>query len=240
MFAATTAANAATDTLTVRIKGMRCEECAHKVKNVLRKDAGVGTIDFNLERRTATIAFDGAKTCADSIRAHLAATGRYAASAYSPSDVINRGMGLRIDDMFCQKCVNRVTKSLEGVAGIDSLAPHLDKHYVFVRYDANRTDKATIREAVLKAGHTPVNYYSSDKVGYAYYTLPEVASAQDIIESVIAIDGVEDVNVNARRKSMAVTFFTEETTSEKLLQAIHEAGIKAVVPPAHECKEEQK
>ena len=29
------------DTLTVRVKGMRCDECAHKVKTVLRKDAGI-------------------------------------------------------------------------------------------------------------------------------------------------------------------------------------------------------
>ena len=52
----------AADTLTVRIKGMRCGECAHKVKTALRKIDGVGSIDFNLERRTATITYDAART----------------------------------------------------------------------------------------------------------------------------------------------------------------------------------
>ena len=28
---------AQTDSITVRVKGMRCEECAHKVKNVVKK-----------------------------------------------------------------------------------------------------------------------------------------------------------------------------------------------------------
>ena len=32
----------AADTLTVRINGMRCSECGHKVKNILRKNPGVG------------------------------------------------------------------------------------------------------------------------------------------------------------------------------------------------------
>ena len=74
------------DTLTVRIKGMRCEECAHKVKNVVKKLPGIDGITFNIERRTASIAFDKNQVCADSIKGRLAATVRYKASAYSPTD----------------------------------------------------------------------------------------------------------------------------------------------------------
>ena len=44
---------AQSDTLMVRINGMRCAECGHKVKNVLRKNPGVGALEFNYERRTA-------------------------------------------------------------------------------------------------------------------------------------------------------------------------------------------
>ena len=47
---------AQTDSITVRIKGMRCEECAHKVKNVVKKLPGIEGISFNIERRTASIA----------------------------------------------------------------------------------------------------------------------------------------------------------------------------------------
>lgn len=97
-----------TDTIVVRIKGMRCEECAHKVNTVLRKLNGVKSIDYNLERRTATIAYDQQLTCRDTIEARLAATGRYKASNYSKDNVIRRGMGLRMDDMHCQKCADRI------------------------------------------------------------------------------------------------------------------------------------
>lgn len=225
------------DTLTVRIKGMRCEECAHKVKTALKQLPGIDGITFNIERRTAAVAFNPTQTCADSIEARLAATGRYKASAYSPADTILRGMGLRIDDMHCQKCYNRISTRLQQMEGIDSMAPHLDKHYIFVRYDANRTCKADIRRVLGGLGFTPVNYYSGPKVSYAYYNIPAEATTQETIDEVLIIDGVEDANVSAKKNSLAVTFFTDETTAEKLLADIKAAGIDAALPPAHECKE---
>lgn len=229
----------ASDTLTVRIKGMRCDECVHKVKNTLRRDKGVGSIAFNLERRTATIAFDPAQTCSDSIKARLAATKRYKATPYDPKEVIHKGMGQRIDDMHCQKCYNRIAQRLSKLEGIDSLGPHLDKHYIFIRYDANRTCKDSIRAAINKLGYTPVNYYTSPKIAFAYYLLPAGQATQETQETVLAMDGVEDVNVNPKRNSLAVTYFNDETTADRLLQAIQQAGIKAELPKPHECKDGQ-
>ena len=225
------------DTLTVRIKGMRCEECAHKVKNVVKKLPGIDGITFNIERRTASIAFDKNHVCADSIKGRLAATVRYKASAYSPTDTIMRGFGLRIADMHCQNCYNRISQRLQGEVGIDSMAPHLDKSYIFVRYDANKTCKAEIRKAIGGLGFTPVNYYSGPKVSYAYYNIPAEATTQETIDEVLILEGVEDANVNAKQKSLAVTFFTDETNADKLISDIRAAGIDAVLPPAHECKE---
>ena len=43
---------------------------------------------------------------------------------------------VRIADMHCQKCYNRISERLGKLEGIDSLAPHLDKSYIFIRYDA--------------------------------------------------------------------------------------------------------
>ena len=57
-------------------------------------------------------------------------------------------------------------------------------------------------------------------------------------EKIYSDDGVEDVNVNPRRKSLAVTFFTDETNADQLLADILAAEIKATVPPPHVCKDE--
>ena len=227
----------AQDTLTVRIKGMRCDECAHKVMTTVRQLPGIDAVRSNIERRTTTIVYDPAQTCADSIEARLAATGRFKASPYSPTEVIRRGFGLRIDDMHCQGCANRIGERLSQVEGVDSMAPHLDKHYYFIRYDANRTCKADIRSAIAELGYTPVNYYSGPKVGYIYCNIPKEQATEQTLDKVLIIDGVEDVNVNAQRGALAVTFFNDETTAETLLESIRQKGIDAQLPPQHECKE---
>ena len=237
----TAAMAAGTDSLTVRIKGMRCDECAHKVMTAINKLPGIDNIDFNLERRTATIFYDGSKTCADSIIGRLAATGRYKSSPYSKDDVIKRGWGIHIDDMHCQKCYNRIQEKLQPMAGIDSMAPHIDNQYIFVRYDANRTTKAAIREAILSLGYTPVNHYTSDKVEFTYLLIPEkVAQSEDTYETVISLKGVEDACVNANRKALAITYFNDETSEEQLMKELKDAGIKAELPPLHVCDEEKK
>ena len=231
-------ATAQTDTLTVRIKGMRCDECAHKVMTAVRQLPGIESLRSNTERRTTTIVYDRTKTCADSIEARLAATGRYKASPYSPSDTIRRGMGLRIDDMHCQNCANKIVKRLEQIEGIDSLAPHLDKHYVCIRYDANRTCKDIIRQAISELGYTPVNYYSGPKIGFAYYNIPKEQATQETIDKLLVYsEAIDDANVNTRNGSLAVTFFKDELSADQLLEATRQLGIQAEVPAPHECKE---
>lgn len=227
----------AQNSLTLRIKGMRCEECGHKVMVAVKQLPGIESMRFNYERRTADIVYDPALTCRDSIEARLAATGRYKASPYSPDEVIRRGFGLRMDDMHCQNCADRIAQRLKAIEGIDSMAPHLDKHYYFIRYDANRTCKDTIRTALLQLGFTPVNYYSGPKVGFAYYNIPAAQTTQETLDEVLILKGVEDVNVNPRKRSLAVTFFTDETNADQLLADIRAAGIEAQVPAPHVCTE---
>jgi len=226
------------DTLTVRIKGMRCEECAHKVKDVLGKVAGFERVSFDLERRTATIAYDPQQTSRDTIEARLAATHRYKASAYDPAEVIRRGIGVHVDDMHCQKCADRIVARLSQMAGIDSLAPHLKEHYLFVRYDANKTSKSTIHQALLDLGYTPVSHYTSKSISFAYFMLPAEMATEETAETALALDGVDDATVSTRRHSLAITFVNTETTQEKLLEQLQAEGIKAELPAPHECKEE--
>lgn len=229
-----------TDTLVVRIKGMRCEDCAHKVNTVLRAMQGVESVKYNLERRTAAIAYNPLQVSTDTIKSRLSATGRYKPSPYSRDEVIRRGMGLQMSDMYCQDCADRIVGRLQQIAGVDSMAPKLDKHYVFIRYDANRTSKAVIRQALLDLGFTPVNYYTSRDISFAYFLVPEAEADDETVETVLAMDGVDDAAVNARRRSLAVTYVNTETSAERLLEQLHSAGIAAVVPPAHECKEQKE
>jgi copper ion binding protein len=224
------------DTLTWRIKSMRCEECAHKVGTALRRNPAIENVKFNIERRTVTIAYDGTKTCPDSIINYLRGT-RYKPSDYSETDTIMRGMGLQMADMHCKRCVNRIVKRFSPLEGIDSIGPNLEKQYVFFRYDANRTSKADIREILTGMGFTPVAYYTSKNISFAYFNIPEEQVNEETIEAALALDGVDDANVSKRNKSMAITFVNTETSIEKLQQGLKEAGIEATIPAPHQCSE---
>ena len=226
------------ETTVFRIKGMRCEECAHKVTTVVKQLNGIERMDFNLERRTVAISYDPALTCADTIKARLDRTGRYKTLVYNPTEVIKRGIGLRMDDMHCQRCVDRITRRLGTILGVDSIGPNLDKHYVFIRYDANRTSQGTIREALLDLGFTPVSYYTSKNISFVYYNLPQQACTDAVAESLLALDGVDDVCVNPKRGTLAITYVNTETDANKLLHSIKAEGIEATIPTGHACKEE--
>jgi len=126
---------------------------------------------------------------------------------------------------------------MSQVEGIDSISPNLEKHYVFFRYDANKTTKTVIREMLTGMGFTPVTYYTSKNISFAYFNIPVEQVNEETIEAALALDGVDDANVCKRQKSLAITFVNTETSQEQLLKELQEAGIKAVVPAPHECKE---
>ena len=216
-----------TDTLTVRIKAMRCEECAHKVNIALGKDKGVLSTDFNLERRTVTVEYDPTLTCRDTICDELKATGRYKPTAYNPKEMIRRGMGLQMAEIDSEETAERITHRLKELAGIDSVGPHVDKQYMFIRYDANKTCKADIKKALLDMGLTPTTYYTSKIISYAYFGIPRKAAGGDLAEDVLALDGVDDVTINTEKQTMAITYLNTETNEEKLLKDLKKIGIQA-------------
>ena len=213
------------DTLVVRIKGMRCEEEANTVNKVLRPNAGVEDLVFDLEKRIVTIAYDPSKTNPDEICDALKATGRCKPSTYNPNEVIRRGMGLKTEELQTPADAERIMQNMSSMVGIDSLAPNVAKRYVFIRYDANKTKKAAIRQKLQDLGFTPVTYYTSGIISYAYFKIPAEAATEDNMEIVLALDGVEDVNMNSAKGTMAITYVNRQTTEEKLLADIKAEGI---------------
>jgi copper chaperone CopZ len=112
------------------------------------------------------------------------------------------------------------------MVGIDSVGTNLEKGYIFVRYDANKTKKAVIRQQLLEMGFTPVNYYTSKNISFAYFHIPAQAATDETIEKVLALDGVDDVNVNAAKGSLAITYVNTKTNPEKLFEEIRAEGIE--------------
>jgi heavy metal-associated domain protein len=179
---------------------------------------GVNDIWFNIERRTATISYNPSLTCPDSIKAPFAGQ-RYNMTPYNPADSIIRNMGLRME-LTDSASARRAITTLNGRKGIDSLAPHLNRRYLFIRYDANRISKNDIKKLLIDAGFTPTSYYTSDKVGYALFNIPRGKNLKTLADDAIAFDGVEDVCVNPTTRKIAFTYFKDTTSEDKLRRKI--------------------
>lgn len=207
------------DTLTMRIKGMKCAECGHKVytRIVDRIPDGIEDMWFDYEKRIASVAYDPQKTNAEQIKAQIAGT-RYNPTSYSKNDIIIRGMGLRMNELNTEADAKKAVAALQGKVGIDSLAPHIDRHYLFIRYDANKTSKAEIRSLLNAQNFTPTNYYSSPTVEYGYFHKPGIKDDEATREKIMTIDGVEDFNINTTSEVVAITYFNDTLSADKLKQ----------------------
>lgn len=218
-----------TVTETYRIKQMRCEDCAHKVMMAVTQDPGVSDINFNLERRTATITYDKSKTCPDSLKSRLAHT-RYRLTAYDPHEVIRRGIGFHLAELSDEGKAQQISEALYRIQGIDSVAPHIDKQWVFVRYDANRTEKQAVRDGLTALGYTPVNHYTSADISYVQFRLPAAQATNQTVEDALVIDGVDDAWVNKTTHTLAITYVNKTTSVAKIKEELEKAGIKSLTP----------
>lgn len=79
---------------------------------------------------------------------------------------------LRIDDMHCQKCADRIRSRLEKLAGVDQIAFQLENHCVVIHFNSDLTTTDELRSLVTEAGYTPVSYCRCRKGAYAYFLIP--------------------------------------------------------------------
>lgn len=215
LVAAASAFAESNDSIQVRIKGMRCDDCAHKIYERLTKIKGVNDITFDLERRTATIFYDTAITNADSVQKPLVGT-RYNPTPYSADEVIYRGKGFKLLDMATSADASKAMKAVEGLTGVDSLATDLVQKKLFVKYDANKIKEAELRRALKKAGFAPITYYTSARIDYAYLPVPRGKASDEKAENLLAIDAIDDATFSNDGRHVAITYDTKTTTKEQL------------------------
>ena len=74
-----TVVSAATQTVTIRIEGMHCQNCAASVQKKLKATEGVEGVRVSFEKKEAWIKFDDQKTSVAKLREVINSTGYKAA-----------------------------------------------------------------------------------------------------------------------------------------------------------------
>ena len=59
---------------------------------------------------------------------------------------------IRIEGMTCDGCIRNVTKTLEGLVGVNEAKVSLEQARAVVQYDPLTIDEQTMRQAVEEAG----------------------------------------------------------------------------------------
>ena len=144
---------------------------------------------------------------------------------------------LHIDDMHCDRCAQRISNVLKQLTAVDNVEADVLDHNISISYNAEKMTIDSLQQVITQAGYTPVKACRCGRAAYAYFLLPEGAATQQTIDRVMAIEGVEDANVNSRRQSLAVKYHHQQLPAKKLLKKIRKAGIKAQLPEPHKCKE---
>ena len=56
-------------------------------------------------------------------------------------------------NMHCEKCVAKITENISFEKGVKDLEVSLEDRTVRVKYDASKTDSATLAKAIEKLGY---------------------------------------------------------------------------------------
>ena len=138
---------------------------------------------------------------------------------YSAADIIIRSVRQGMEITYSASA-RRAVAALSGREDIDSLAPRLNCHCLFIRHDVNRTSLADIKKHPVDAGFTPTNDYMNDRVGFALFDIPRGRNAQKSADNVITFDVVDDVCVNHTTRKIAITYLKDTTSEGKLRRQI--------------------
>ena len=128
----------------LRIGGMTCPHCPPAVEKALKSVKGVVYARVNLANRLATVSYDPSTAkVADILRAVRSV-------GYSVGTATTR---IPIRGMHCSSCVVRVELALQTTPGVVSARANLGPNAVDIEYQPERTDFASIREAIESAGY---------------------------------------------------------------------------------------
>lgn len=212
------------DTLALRIKGSLCDEAAHRIMICVLAIEGVDDIWFDLEKNMATVSYNPLKTTPEAIMAPIRGN-RFTPSLYRPDEVILRDDVQRLE-LNSADDVQRALSALRQQVGIDTLSVNPTGGYLSIRYDANKTSKAQIRQRLIAAGFTPSNYYASPQFSFARFQIPALMANEETMQKALALHGVEDVCVNPDNNTLAITYYSNLSSRMELKAQLEGLGME--------------
>ena len=140
-----------------KVTGMTCSACSAHVQRAVSKMDGVSSAEVNLATETLRVQYDESKLGFDDIQATVdhAGYGLVAPQVYKRAE-------LGVEGMTCASCSAAVERALKKLDGINDPSVNLATNRASFSYDPTKVKLAQVREAISKAGYTPLDLATED------------------------------------------------------------------------------
>ena len=139
-----------------KVTGMTCSACSAHVQRAVSKLEGVAAAEVNLATETLRVQYEESKV--DFVK--LQSTVENAGYGLIAPQVSKRAE-LGVDGMTCASCSAAVERALKKLDGVSEASVNLATNRTAFSYDPAKVKLAQIREAITKAGYTPLDRKST-------------------------------------------------------------------------------
>ena len=136
--------------VTLAIGGMHCAACAQTIEKALRRTPGVVEANVNFAVETARVTFDSQQVNAATLIKAVADAGYEA----RPQGRQPQRIRLRIGDMTCASCVQRIERRLKASAGVIAATINLATETADVTFDPAQTSIKQLIATVQDTGYS--------------------------------------------------------------------------------------
>lgn len=131
----------------LKISGMNCASCVHKLETGLQKTDGVQEASVNLSSEKATVYYDDSFITYQELMKIIENLG-YTAYPLHIEKII-----LPVSGMSCASCVNKIETELKKQKGIISVTANLAGEKVVVEYDSSEISLGELKNKIVGLGY---------------------------------------------------------------------------------------
>ncbi|HWQ05793.1 MAG TPA: heavy metal translocating P-type ATPase, partial [Feifaniaceae bacterium] len=140
-----------------KVTGMTCSACSAAVQRAVSRMEGVISAEVNLANETLHVSFDESKADFDQLKAVVERAGY---GLVAPQTLKRAELG--VEGMTCASCSAAVERALRKLDGVSEASVNLATNRAAFSYDPARVKLAQVREAIMRAGYTPLDLTAED------------------------------------------------------------------------------
>ncbi|MCE1195238.1 heavy metal translocating P-type ATPase [bacterium] len=138
-------------TAQLRINGMTCAACAQASERAVKKLPGIEEAAVNFATEKLLVKFEDGQLGLAEIKAAVAKAGYEAVE-----DQAKREVTIPVGGMTCASCAAAIERAIRKLPGTASVSVNLATEKALVSYDPSLLRLSEIKQAITKAGYTPL------------------------------------------------------------------------------------